>query len=137
MYSTSIKIIFLPAKFPQQLGPRVTDTKLFQAIVDQCTENTKKKKIKQRFCFNSIIVFFWNRSSLCYYCNNLLKQCKALKTWVSWSDIKSAKIRVSLNVYGKLTFFSSFHPNPSYQLILLENKKHLLIILSLLSTILK
>jgi len=63
MYSTSIKIIFLPAecrssaKFPQQLGPRVTDSKLFQAIVDQCTENTKKKKIKQRFCFNSIIVF--------------------------------------------------------------------------------
>jgi hypothetical protein len=25
-----------------------------------------------------------NRSSLCYYCNNLLKQCKALKTWVSY-----------------------------------------------------
>ena len=55
MYSTSIKIIFLPAewrssaKFPPQLGPRVTDSKLFQAIVHQCTENTKKKKSNRDF----------------------------------------------------------------------------------------
>ena len=55
MYSTSIKIIFHPAecrssaKFPQQLGPRVTDSKLFQATVHQCTENTKKKKSNRDF----------------------------------------------------------------------------------------
>ena len=63
MYSTSIKIIFLhaecrsSAKFPQQLGPRVTDTKLFQAIVDQCTENTKKKKSNRDFASTPLLFF--------------------------------------------------------------------------------
>jgi len=67
MYSTSIKIIFLPAecrssaKFPQQLGPRVTDSKLFQAIVHQCTENTKKEKIKHRFCLILLILKKYNQ----------------------------------------------------------------------------
>jgi hypothetical protein len=42
--------------------------------------------------------FFWNRYSLCYYCNNLLKQCKALKTWVSWSDIKFCVCNKSMSI---------------------------------------
>jgi hypothetical protein len=52
-------------------------------------------------------------------------------------SLKFAKIWVSLNIYGKLTLFSSFSPNPGYQLILLVNKKHLPINLSVLSAILK
>jgi len=42
---------------PPQLGPRVTDTKLFQAIVDQCTENTKKKKSNRDFASTPLLFF--------------------------------------------------------------------------------
>jgi len=49
---------------------------------------TQKRKNQTEILLHLHNCFFLNRSSLWYYCNNLLKQCKALKTWISWSDIK-------------------------------------------------
>jgi hypothetical protein len=45
---------------------------------------TQKRKNRTEILLQLLVVFFLNRSSLCCYCNNLLKQCKALKTRVSY-----------------------------------------------------
>jgi len=59
---------------------------------------TQKRKNQTQILLHLHYCFFWNRYSLCYYCNNLLKQCKALKTWVSWSDIKFCVCNKSMSI---------------------------------------
>jgi len=49
-------VIFGPY-FVINFSPRVTDNKLFQAIVDQCTENTKKKKSSRDFASTPLLFF--------------------------------------------------------------------------------
>ena len=50
---------------------QVTDTKVFQAIVDLCTKNTKKIKSNRDFASTPLLFFPEPFFSLSYYCNNL------------------------------------------------------------------